>query len=96
MRARLRDQQCDATTHTEVTVAFDGKDYDVPALPGITYAFTRVNDFVYVLVVKEKGVATSTTLTVVSPEGNTRTSTTVVVNPRGKTLANIAVYDRQQ
>lgn len=80
----------------EVVVAFDGKDYDVPALPGVTYAFTRVSDSVYVIVSKEKGVVTSTTLTMVSPDGNTRTSTTTGVDARGKTVANIAVYDRQR
>jgi hypothetical protein len=79
----------------EVTAAFDGKDYEVPGLPGVTYAFTRVNDSIYVLVAKEKGVVTSTTLTVVSPDGTTRTSTTTAINAQGKTVANIAVYDRQ-
>lgn len=82
--------------HIEVTAAFDGKDYEVPGLPNVTYAFTRVSDSIYVLVAKEKGVVTSTTLTVVSPDGNTRTSTTTAVNPQGKTVANIAVYDRQR
>ena len=82
--------------HIEVTAAFDGKDYEVPGLPGVTYAFTRVNDSIYVLVAKEKGVVTSTTLTVVSPDRNTRTSTTTAVDPQGKTVANIAVYDRQR
>jgi hypothetical protein len=80
----------------EVVIAFDGRDYDVPALPGVTYAFTRVNDSLYVIVAKENGVVTSTTMTVVSPDGNTRTSTTTAVDPSGKTVANIAVYDRQR
>ena len=82
--------------HNEVVAAFDGKDYAVPDLPGVTYAFTRVSDSIYVLIAKEKGVVTSTTLTVVSPDGNTRTSTTTAVNAEGKTVANIAVYDRQR
>jgi hypothetical protein len=47
-------------------------------------------------VAKEKGVVTSTTLTVVSPDGYTRTSTTTAVNAQGKTVANIAVHDRQR
>jgi hypothetical protein len=98
-RTRVSQDQVTAQgteRHTEVTVAFDGKDYDVPGLPGVTYAFTRVNDSIYVLVAKEKGVVTSHTLTVVSPDGSTRTSTTVGVNPEGKTVANIAVYERQR
>ena len=78
----------------ETTTPFDGKDHPVESLPGVTYALTRVNDFIYVLIAKEKGVVTSTTLTVVSNDGNTRTSTTVSVNAAGRTVANIAVYDR--
>jgi hypothetical protein len=78
----------------ETTTPFDGKDHPVESLPGVTYALTRVNDFIYVLLAKEQGVVTSTTLTVVSSDGNTRTSTTVAVNAEGRTVANIAVYDR--
>ena len=76
------------------TTPFDGKDHPVESLPGVSYALTRVNDFIYVLVAKDKGVVTSTTLTVVSSDGSTRTSTTVAVNAEGRTVANIAVYDR--
>jgi hypothetical protein len=78
----------------ETTTPFDGKDHPVESLPGVTYALTRVNDFIYVLLSKEQGVVTSTTLTVVSSDGSTRTSTTVAVNAEGRTVANIAVYDR--
>ena len=78
----------------ETTTPFDGKDHPVASLPGVTYALTRVNDFIYVLLAKEKGIVSSTTLTVVSSDGNTRTSTTVAVNAEGRTVANIAVYDR--
>ena len=62
----------------------------------MTYALTRVNDSIYVLLAKQNGVVTSTTLTVVSNEGSTRTSTTVAVTAEGRTVANIAVYDRQR
>jgi hypothetical protein len=80
--------------HIETTTPFDGKDHPVESLPGVTYALTRVNDFIYVLLAKEQGAVTSTTMTVVSSDGSTRTSTTVVVNAAGRTVANIAVYDR--
>jgi hypothetical protein len=80
----------------ETTTPFDGNDHPVESLPGVTYALTRLNDFIYVLIAKEKGVVTSTTLTVVSSDGNTRTSTTVAVNAGGRTVANIAVYDRSR
>jgi hypothetical protein len=80
----------------ETTTPFDGRDHPVESLPGVTYALTRVNDFIYVLLAKDKGVATSTTLTVVSSDGSTRTSTTVTVNAAGRTVANIAVYDRSR
>ena len=83
------------TRRIETTTPFDGKDYPVASLAGVTYALTRVNDFIYVIVAKEKGVVTSTTLTVVSNDGNTRTSTTVAVI-EGRTVANIAVYDRSR
>jgi len=83
-------------SHVDFTAAFDGRDYPVEALPGVTYALTRVNEFVYVIVAKGNGVVTSTTLTVVSPDRMTRTSTTTSVNPQGTTVANIAVYDRQR
>ena len=98
-RTRVSQDQVTAQgveRHVEVVAAFDGKDYAVPDLPGVTYAFTRVSDSIYVLIAREKGVVTSTTLTVVSPDGNTRTSTTTAVNAEGKTVANIAVYDRQR
>ena len=98
-RTRVTQNQVTADgtqRNIEVVAPFDGKDYDVPALPGVTYAFTRVNNSIYVLIAKEKGVVTSTTLTVVSPDGNTRTSTTTAVDAQGKTVANIAVYDRQR
>jgi hypothetical protein len=78
----------------ETTTPFDGKDHPVESLPGVTYALTRVNDFIYVLLAKDKGAVTSTTMTVVSNDGGTRTSTTVVVTAAGRTVANIAVYDR--
>jgi hypothetical protein len=80
----------------ETTTPFDGKDHAVAALPGVTYALTRVNDTIYVLLAKQNEVVTSTTLTVVSNEGSTRTSTTVAVTAEGRTVANIAVYDRQR
>lgn len=57
---------------------------EVSGLPGVTYAFTRVNDSIYVIVAKEKGRREHTT------------STTTGVNARGKTVANIAVYNRQR
>jgi hypothetical protein len=81
-------------SYVDFTGAFDGREYPVAALPGVTYALTRVNEFVYVIVAKSSGVVTSTTLTVVSPDRMTRTSTTVSVNAQGRTVANIAVYDR--
>jgi len=80
----------------ETITPFDGKDHAVAALPGVTYALTRVNDTIYVLLAKQNGVVTSTTLTVVSSDGSTRTSTTVTVDAEGRTVANIAVYDRQR
>ena len=82
------------TRRIETTTPFDGNDHPVAGLPGVTYALTRVNDFIYVLLAKEQGVVISTTLTVVSSDGATRTSTTVAVSAEGRPVANTAVYDR--
>ena len=54
----------DGTLRRIETTPFDGKDHAVAALPGVTYALTRVNDTIYVLLATQNGVVTSTTLTV--------------------------------
>jgi hypothetical protein len=84
------------TTHTELSAKFDGEDYPVAgAAPDTTYAFTRVNDHRYELVVKREGVVSGTTVTVVSPDGRTRTSMNSARNPQGDEVESVAVYERK-
>jgi hypothetical protein len=94
---RIVQDQVDTQGNRRVvsfTGAFDGKEYPVDNSPGTTYALTRIDDHIYVIVARRDGVVTSTTLTVVSPDGRTRTSTSSGTAPDGRTLANVAVYDR--
>jgi hypothetical protein len=82
-------------THTELQARFDGKDYPVEGVAGLTYAFTRIDDHTYDLITKRGGIVAGTTRTVVSSDGQTRTSTTAAKNAQGQTVTNVAVYDRQ-
>ena len=82
-------------THTTIRAKFDGKDYAVEGIEGVTYAMTRIDDHTYDLVTKRDGAILTTTRSVVSPDGKTRTSTTTGRNAQGQTAKNVAVYDRQ-
>jgi hypothetical protein len=82
-------------THTTIRAKFDGKDYPVEGIEGVTYAMTRIDDHTYDLVTKRDGAILTTTRSVVSPDGKTRTSTTTGRNAQGQTAKNVAVYDRQ-
>lgn len=82
--------------HTELMARFDGKDYPVEGVANTTYAFTRIDDHTYDLIMKRGGVVVSTNRAVVSSDGKTRTSTTTAKNAQGQTVTNVAVYDREE
>ncbi len=81
-------------SHVDLRFKFDGHDYVVNGAPNTTWAFTKVDNFTYDLLVKHNGEVSAMARTVVSPDLNTRTTTAKSTAPDGRTLTNVAVYDR--
>ncbi len=84
------------TVRSEVTFAFDGKDYPGPSgTPATLQAYERVDANTYKVTVKRAGQPGHLTSTsVVSADGKTMTMTYMGVGPFA-TLSTVAVYDRK-
>ena len=89
----------DKATHTEYTVAYDGKDVKatVGSLPGgaDTIAWKRIDANTVEGTAKLNGKVITTTRYVIAPDGKTRTVTATGTTPDGKPVKNVIVYDRQ-
>jgi len=82
--------------HSEAIGKFDGVDVPVVATParrGFTYAFTRIDDHTWDIVIKVNGDRLILVHNVVSDDGNTMRSVSTVT--RGGQTNQIAIYERQ-
>jgi hypothetical protein len=85
-----------ATTHSEWTGRFDGKDYPVTGDPnGDMRAYKQINTRTLTFANKKAGTVTLSGRIVVSKDGKTRTVTTTATDSNGKKVTSVAVYDKQ-
>jgi hypothetical protein len=81
--------------HIEWTGLFDGKDYPVQGVEeAVTYAYTRIDDHRYDVVIKLDGHVAARATVVVSPDGNTMTTVTTRATAEGTEVTR-SVYERQ-
>jgi len=83
-------------THTEITYAFDGKDYEYKGAPDAnsTRAYTRVDDHHYSYATKVNGSITTNSRVAVTPDGKTRTIVTTGRDAQGRTIRHFTVWNR--
>jgi len=86
-----------ATTRTEWTGKFDGKDYpDTGGPAGATRSYKKVNDRTLTFEEKDnKGSVTERGRIVVSADGKSRTVTVSAIDKAGVKITSTAVYDKQ-
>jgi hypothetical protein len=85
-----------ATTHSEWTGKFDGKDYPATGDPnGDTRVYKLINSRTLTFSSKKAGKVTLSGRIVVSRDGKTRTVTTTATDDKGKKVTSVAVYDKQ-
>jgi hypothetical protein len=88
------------TSHSDVTFAFDGKDYPAndtpaPANGPETDSFQRVDANTIKVTIKNGGKPSGTLTATVSADGKTQTATFSGTGPDGKPMTETGVYDRQ-
>jgi hypothetical protein len=85
--------------HSEATGKFDGVDVPVMATPArpasFTYAFTRIDDHTWDIVIKVNGERRISVHNVVSDDGKTMTSVSNAVTNQGKLASEIVLYEKQ-
>ena len=83
-------------THTEITYAFDGKDYALKgaADPKSTRVYTRIDDHHYTYATKVAGQITTNSRVAVTPDGKTRTIVTTGRDAQGRVIRNFSVWNR--
>jgi len=85
-----------ATTHSDWTGKFDGKDYPVTGdSTSDTRSYKKVNDRTVTFTAKKDGKVTLTGRIVLSADGKTRTVTTSAINKEGAKITSTAVYDKE-
>ena len=85
-----------ATTHSDWTGKFDGKDYPVTGDPtSDARSYKTIDDHTLELTVKKGGKVTITGRIVTSADGKTRTLTVSRTDAAGKKVESTAVYDKQ-
>jgi len=83
-------------THLEWTGQFDGKDYPVQGVEEfITYAYNRIDDRTYEVLLKLDGVVAAKSRVSLSMDGRTITTLTTGANALGYTVTSTTVYDKQ-
>lgn len=83
-------------THLEWTGQFDARDYPVQGVEEyITYAYNRIDDRTYDIVVKLDGSVAATSRVVLSPDGRTITTITNGTNALGYKVSSTTVFDKQ-
>lgn len=84
-----------ATTHSEWTGKFDGKEYPATGGPaGATRSYKKVNDRTLTFEEKDHGRVTERGRIVVSADGKSRTVTVSAINKEGVKVTSTAVYDK--
>jgi hypothetical protein len=79
-------------THLEWAGRFDGKDYPVQGVEEyVTYAYTRVDERTYDVLVRLDGMVAARSRVTVSPDGGTMTTVTT----QGKSVTT-SVYERRR
>jgi hypothetical protein len=84
---------------SEGTGKFDGVDVPVLATPArpvvFTYAFSRIDDHTWEIVIKANGQRRILVHNVVSADGKTMTSVSNALTNQGDTFSQVVIYDKQ-
>jgi hypothetical protein len=81
--------------HVEWTGRFDGQDYPVQGVEEyVTYAYRRVDERAYDIVIKVDGRLTAVSHAALAPDGSAITTTTTGRDARGAEVTTITVYER--
>ncbi len=81
--------------HMEWTGRFDGLDYPVQGVEDhVTYAYRRVDERAYDIVIKLDGRPTAVSHAVLAPDGSSITTTTTGRDARGAAVTTVTVYEK--
>jgi hypothetical protein len=85
--------------HSEGTGKFDGIDVPVVATPArqarFTYAFSRIDDHTWDMVIKVNGERRILVHNVVSDDGKTMRGVSTAVTNQGQTTSQVVIYEKQ-
>jgi hypothetical protein len=85
--------------HSEGTGKFDGVDVPVVATPArnarFTYAFSRIDDHTWEIVIKVNGERRILVHNVVSDDGKTMRGVSTAVTNQGQTTSEVVIYEKQ-
>jgi hypothetical protein len=85
--------------HSEGTGKFDGIDVPVVATPArqarFTYAFSRIDDHTWDIVIKVNGERRILVHNVVSDDGKTMRGVSTAVTNQGQTISQVVIYEKQ-
>jgi hypothetical protein len=85
--------------HSEGTGKFDGIDVPVVATPArqarFTYAFSRIDDHTWDIVIKVNGERRILVHNVVSDDGRTMRGVSTAVTNQGQTTSQVVIYEKQ-
>ena len=85
--------------HSEGTGKFDGIDVPVVATPArqarFTYAFSRIDDHTWDIVIKVNGERRILVHNVVSDDGKTMRGVSTAVTNQGQTTSQVVIYEKQ-
>jgi hypothetical protein len=85
--------------HSEGTGKFDGIDVPVVATPArqarFTYAFSRIDDHTWDIVIKVNGERRILVHNVVSDDGKTMRGVSTAVTIQGQTTSQVVIYEKQ-
>jgi hypothetical protein len=83
-------------THLEWTGQFDGRDYPVQGVEEyITYAYNRIDDRTYDVVLKVDGAVAAISRVTLSPDGQRITTVTDGITALGYKVSTTTVFDRK-
>jgi len=84
------------TTHWDLTVKYDGKEYDVVGDPSRDKVIVKkVDDRTLDVTNKKSGKVTTQMRIVVAPDGKTRTNTVTGTDANGKPFTSVMLFDRK-
>jgi len=85
--------------HSEGTGKFDGIDVPVVAAPArqarFTYAFSRIDDHTWDIVIKVNGERRILVRNVVADDGKTMRGVSTAVTNQGQTTSQVVIYEKQ-